>query len=595
MKKILTVILAALVIVVTLNADFNMINADIYVAEIGETKYESLSEAISSSVDGDVITILADCTTPANTLLIADKKITIDLNGNTISDGTWFSDGKVFQIRKNTINTSLTIKDSSTDKEGKIIDSNIKNLFWVEGDGSSLIIESGSFEQYKGDSNMFTAKNGAKITVKNGNFSTTIPVTKKNQGNGLLVSFGSDGSGKNSIITLNGGIFESADSNTNPGETNKSYISTTDAIGQIEVYGGSFKTEHLGHALAVFNSISIAGGNFNAEETAAIQGGDTIKLENIIDEDYEIFEVAEDTSYPYHIKIEAFEIGEDTYSTFDEAYRAAKSKNTIKVLRDGKLTESYDVGKELIIDLNGFTLSSESSSGYAFKIIKDGKLTVKDSSSLKNGKLCSTNKNRQLFNIDGGKLTINSGNFEIKIDSYKSYVNLILCQAGTVKLNGGTYSVLTGKKDVENLYSSVIAATQLDENRTSVVNINGGIYNAASEDDFESRIFTSYKSYETKDGSKDNFDFGVINVNGGNFNGNYNNQEQTGAKAYTNITGGSFDRDSFKGGLKLSDMIDLSEYTVKTVSGQETRYEVQKIKKPVVEHYDFKVVNTCTK
>lgn len=87
-----------------------------YVAAIGETKYETVADAIAAASDGETVKLLADATQEGAQLVIpVDKKLTLDLNGQTL---------KVSKYTKTKAQVSvcgtLTVTDSSMNQLGVI-------------------------------------------------------------------------------------------------------------------------------------------------------------------------------------------------------------------------------------------------------------------------------------------------------------------------------------------------------------------------------------------------------------------------------------------------------------------------------------------
>ena len=79
-----------------------------YVAQIGETKYESLAEAAAAAVDGDTIVMIDNSTETVRVRI--EKSITLDLNGKTVSNTD-----TVMNVYKD-----FVVLDSSEEGTGKI-------------------------------------------------------------------------------------------------------------------------------------------------------------------------------------------------------------------------------------------------------------------------------------------------------------------------------------------------------------------------------------------------------------------------------------------------------------------------------------------
>ena len=87
----------------------------VYAAEVNSTPYDTLSEAISKATAGATIKVLNDCTADT-ACVIANKTVTIDLNGKTVkaNDTAAATDGNgVFWVQAGGV---LTLEDSSEEK-----------------------------------------------------------------------------------------------------------------------------------------------------------------------------------------------------------------------------------------------------------------------------------------------------------------------------------------------------------------------------------------------------------------------------------------------------------------------------------------------
>ena len=109
LKKLLaTALSAAMVLGTTFIPAFA--DGENSVAKIGEAEYATLQDAVDAAQNGETITMLGDATESIE--IAADKNITLDLNGKTLTNAA----------DKHTIenNGTLTINDSSNDKTGTV-------------------------------------------------------------------------------------------------------------------------------------------------------------------------------------------------------------------------------------------------------------------------------------------------------------------------------------------------------------------------------------------------------------------------------------------------------------------------------------------
>ena len=155
-----------------------------------------------------------------------------------------------------------------------------------------------------------------------------------------------------------------------------------------------------------------------------------------------------------------------TYEQFAAAMTAEGQRN-VKLGADidtGTLTsgmgilESLEVKGRKQLDLNGHTLRMYSAKTAMSDMItiKRGDLTVLDSSSGQKGTILGSTYNDScyLFNIQYGKLTLNSGTLKVDAGSLKTetkWKRVIYCYVGgTVTINGGTLHVAPETYEGEN-------------------------------------------------------------------------------------------------------------------------------------------------
>ena len=137
-------------------------------AKIGDTYYATLAAAIDAAKDGETVVMVND-TTVSEEIDFSGKKITLDLNGKTIT--AKFNDYYSVIEAQGTAAT-LTIEDNSTGKTGKII-SNHYGL--TASDGGNLVVNSGTIET--GDGAALSGNNQTgdmNLTVNGGTLTTNL-------------------------------------------------------------------------------------------------------------------------------------------------------------------------------------------------------------------------------------------------------------------------------------------------------------------------------------------------------------------------------------------------------------------------------------
>ena len=120
------------------------------VAQIGSTKYKSISEALEAATNGETVTLLGDVEVSESLVVAKGSVIAIDLNGFTISRNQTEKATGNDQLIQN--NGTLTIKDSSEAETGKLVYNytgesvNNVSLSTVSNNCATLIVESGTIE-----------------------------------------------------------------------------------------------------------------------------------------------------------------------------------------------------------------------------------------------------------------------------------------------------------------------------------------------------------------------------------------------------------------------------------------------------------------
>ena len=148
-------------------------------ASIGTTEYATLGAAVEAAASGATITVLNDCTADT-ACVIANKTLTIDLNGKTVkaNDTDAATDGNgVFWVQAGGV---LTLEDSSEDKAGTV-DGNggngYKMAIWA--DGGKVVINAGNYVNENDGTHtqydLIYAKNGGEIVINGGTFKCDTP------------------------------------------------------------------------------------------------------------------------------------------------------------------------------------------------------------------------------------------------------------------------------------------------------------------------------------------------------------------------------------------------------------------------------------
>ena len=381
-------------------------------AQIGETTYETLAEAIAAANNGETVTLLTNLDLSATGLTIAkDKAVTLDLNGKTLKVANTNS-GNIKVVGK------LTLEDSTdTDKNGTgtgkvwtetpyVYNSQDKVLV-AAIDGGTFIMESGLI-----DAASFTADNTNEgqfaVSVQNENADATVIINGGCIKAGWYAIAGNGQDTKyNGNITVNGGILEStADyaiyhphsgtTTINGGVVFGAAGGVSLNRGKLIVNNGIITSKGTGttgdwgdgtgnqNAAAInvnaqygLASVEIKGGKITAEKdailltngkdgTISVSGG---TFSSAVKEEYCAtgYIPKDNGDGTYGVKAGAYvaQIGDVKYETLQAAIDAVKANETIYVLGNIDLgtdeLSTYDVKttvKNVTIDLGGYTVTS---------------------------------------------------------------------------------------------------------------------------------------------------------------------------------------------------------------------------------------------
>ena len=235
-----------------------------YVAAIGEDKYTSLADAIAAAEAGDTVTLLGDIALTEGVTVPADKKITLDLAGKTIT-GTP-EEAKAFAVITN--KGDLTITGEGTIVcDHQLAGSTSYAVNTIVNSGT-LTVENGVIENKSTASNQIgyaidnnsTAGN-AVVTVNGGE----IKVSGSNYYDGIR-QFANSTTLENSVTVAGGSVSSIWMQNPSDGASDRN---TKDVKGSIAVTGGTVGAIYLEPSAAF--TASVTGGeigSLSAFETA---------------------------------------------------------------------------------------------------------------------------------------------------------------------------------------------------------------------------------------------------------------------------------------------------------------------------------------
>lgn len=419
------------------------------VAQIGNTGYVTLTDAITAAKAGETVQLLADSIEDVT----IDKNITLDLGGKTLTNT---KDGKATISVADGV--TATVKNGSvvggTDyyniQVGTAVNSTanltLVNVTATAGNnGSSMIdnwgtltIKSGT---YTGGLNVVKSEEGSKLTINGGKFTLNHAVS--NNYNGVILSAG--------MTKITDGEF--IQNATTPRWAYPQVVLAMKVDGYpstIEITGGKFinnksdgKIFH-GYGKATSDNFKVSGGTFNKS----------------ISDDYcaDGFIPTKNADGTYGVKVGKYvaKVGSKNYETLADAIQLATNGKTITLLAN--VTENVTISaakKNLTLDLNGFTLNGGTGTAKA-ALTNYGTITIKDSSKGKTGTIKRDDngivgetsyyviRNQGTMTIESGIVINNSG--YRKANSTGSMVgSSLICngdcdEGGTLTIKGGTFT-----------------------------------------------------------------------------------------------------------------------------------------------------------
>ena len=445
------------------------------VAQIGETTYATLQAAINAATAGQTVKLVAN--TAEDIKIPAGKDITLDLGNSKLTnksgDTITVELGATLTVTGNGESAdedgSAGIVDNTTHQKADIVNNgtvilnggwylrsqetgvgtntpgnnsyyNILNhgemtinndtMVMQEGKYSSLIVN--GYYDYAGGSdprqNYVVDINQAapKLTINNGGFVGGVNTIKNDDGGELIINGGGFGNEEgcavmnNNTATINGGRFIAEGNYV----LYSRYINDTVNTGKLTVTNGEFE----GNLAQINNApIAISGGTFTTDPTAYLAEG------------YMSPKVGD--SYKVGLETDAVaQIGDNKYTTLQDAFKAATKGDTVKLLTDVHTdgTDSYDaclmIRVPITLDLNEHTIYSPDNMGdnktnfVALNVAADTtlKATTGGIDTGKNGGYAIDVYKGAKLTIDGGKyygggsavqvekgeLTINDGYFD---------------------------------------------------------------------------------------------------------------------------------------------------------------------------------------
>lgn len=400
------------------------------VAQIGETKYATLQEAVNAAND-NTVKLLENVTEDIN--IPTGINVTLDLNGHKITNVS----GHTITVEKGgKLNISDSVGtgvvDNTSHGKGAIVNSGEVTL---NGGTFKRSAENGIYSPYgNGGNSWYTIANygtmeiNTGVTVENaGGYSSMI----RNGGEAtadcnLTIRGGNFTGGINTVkndlfgvLTINGGNFSNTAQyvimNWNKAEITAGTFRTLDTasavlftsafggnanyVGKLTISGGEFKHASDTQEMIVDHydesnkgNAVVTGGKFDADISKYIPTDYVQSADGTVEKLGETNAVAK--------------VGDTYYKTLADAVAAAQDGDTITLLKDAELTSTLNLAKNITIDGQGkYTIKAANS----FTVGSDNKtycvLYVSGEVTLKDVTVNGNEKCRVIF-CDKGKLTI---------------------------------------------------------------------------------------------------------------------------------------------------------------------------------------------
>ena len=391
------------------------------VASVGDSKYQSLAEAIDAAQDGQTVTLLADATED----VVISKSITLDLGGKTLTNtnggkATISVTGGTVTVKNGSVVGGTGYYNIEAKKDANLT---LTDVTATAGNtGSSMIDNWGTLTitsgTYTGGLNVVKSEEGSKLTITGGTF--TLDYAPSSGYTAVILVYGD--------TTISGGEFIQT-------ATPKWGYPQVVMTGVVEGYtaitrvtGGHFVNKKSGdnifHGLgkATSDNFKVSGGTFNKSIPESYCADGFIPTKNA------------DGTYGVKEGQYVAQIGSKKYETLADAIRLATKGKTITLLADVEQNTQLTIGKSITLDLNGKTIKNTvdiwGDTANAILSIKNGaKVTITG-----NGTIDAKENDCYTINVVKGDLTIENGTFY-------GNVSVVQVEEGTLSVKGGTFDL----------------------------------------------------------------------------------------------------------------------------------------------------------
>lgn len=397
------------------------------VASVGDSKYQSLAEAIDAAQDGQTVTLLANA---AEDVAIS-KSITLDLGGKTLTNtnagkATISVQSGTVTVKNGNVVGGTSYYNIEAKKDANLT---LTDVTATAGNtGSSMIDNWGTLTITSGTytGGLDTVKNepSAKVNITGGTFT----LTKGNSDGytGVVFNYGE--------LTISGGEFVQSDKNAPYGQAQVIHTDKDkngSAAPSTVITGGTFKNLctkttawTVREANAAAGATKVSGGAFNKSVK------DYYCAEGFIPTS------TKDADGNYGVKVGKYvaEVGSKKYETLADAIRLTAKGKTITLLCDVEQNTQLTINKSITLDLNGKTIKNTAdiwgdNANAILSITKGAKVTITG-----NGTIDAKENDCYTINVVKGDLTIENGTFY-------GNVSVVQVEEGTLSVKGGTFDL----------------------------------------------------------------------------------------------------------------------------------------------------------
>lgn len=634
-RTFLTAILAMLFAVcAALGVYFLLPKTAVYAEEADDSAKVNSYDELKSALEGtsDTITLTGDIENTSSDVITVSRSVTIDGGGHTISSSNAKSvievvgSGVTVTIQNVTLTTTYTTVDESIYDSGRAITVNLsEGNVTLNVENSTLNASVGSSGY--GSSIMFVGKsntNRATANVSNSTLTATdghalriyapadirvedstlsgwsIAYFQANNGassagstltiiDSTMTATGRSGSGNhfgafvfnyNVDITVDGGSisYSSADTNyevlvfyrngANGGDISITNCTVKRTGSYTNVYATNNTTVSAGNNefLGLGTTTNFSTGWYKAGITSSSNGNGTYTA---------VIDTSSEAGSSLSIVAKTTKAGEEeaskSYTDLQTAIDLAANGSTVALSDDLTASITVDEGKELTLDLNGYTLTNSST----HTIINYGTLTITDNSADNTGTVdnvthgCGALVNYGTATLSGGTFTRSkeAGTYDPYQSNgnswytLKNYGYLIINEGATVTTRlidesnsqnsvGGYSSLINNGYFNDNDYSTNNSKVTVAENAATIV-INGGTFeggiNTLKNDEGGTAIINGGTFTNVTQATIQNWN--TLTITGGTFNAEEDNvsavitgktTSSIGSEGSTTITGGTF-------------------------------------------------------